>query len=74
MKIDLVESGITFSEIGCGQCFEFEGIIYMRVASNHIEHDYGYAARLIDGFISKINVDAQVRKLNLKVVEDTDSQ
>ena len=42
MKIDLVESGITFSKIGCGQCFEFEGIIYMRVESNHIEHDYGY--------------------------------
>lgn len=74
MKVDLVESGIAFSKIGCGQCFEFEGIIYMRVQSNHIEHDYGYAARLIDGFVSKINVDAHVRILHLKVVEDTDRQ
>ena len=40
----------------------------------HPDFTKDVAARLIDGFISKINVDAQVRKLNLKVVEDTDSQ
>ncbi len=74
MKVDLVESGIPFSKIGCGQCFEFKGIIYMRIQSNHLELDCGYAARLTDGFVSKIKSEESVRRLRLKVVEDTDSQ
>lgn len=73
MKIDLMGSCISFSKIGFGQCFEFKGTIYMRIQSPHIEHDYGYATRLSDGFVSEINSEELVHKLNLKVVEDTDS-
>ena len=75
MKVDLLNSTITaFSNICCGECFEHHGDIYMRIRSNHIEHDSGYGACLETGCVLEINNEEHVRRLRLKVVEDTDKQ
>lgn len=73
MKVDLLNLKITaFSNICCGECFEYCGNIYMRIRSNHLEHDSGYGACLDTGCVLEIKNEEQVRRLRLKVVEDTD--
>jgi hypothetical protein len=74
MRIDLSNLGIRFSDIRCGDCFEYDGYLYMRIRTNHIETDSGYGARLTDGLVSKINLEEYVRRINLKVIEDIDRQ
>lgn len=75
MKVDLLNSiTASFSNICCGECFEYRGNIYMRIRSNHIEHDSGYGACLDTGCVLEIKNEEQVRRLRLKVVEDIDNQ
>lgn len=74
MKVDLLNSITAFSNICCGECFECRGNVYMRIRSNHIEQDSGYGACLDTGCVHEIKNEEQVRRLHLKVVEDTGRQ
>lgn len=74
MKVDLLNSLTAFSNICCGECFEYRGNFYMRIRSTHIEYYSGYGACLDTGCVLEIKNEEQVRRLRLKVVEDIDKQ